>query len=131
MLKLGILIVILVIFSNQYVDAEISEKPIQDWKKSYYSKCGQHDFRFDGDSVFQRDVGSADCQSYLYLTAEQGLEKTSNNRSLESSFGFNQVSLTSDTYTAIAWYFNDKNDNDVCNVGTYKKKLKLNLLKFN
>ena len=119
MLKLGILIVILVIFSNQYVDADISEKPILDWEKSYYSKCGQKDFRFDGDSVFQRDIGSADCQSYLYLTAEQGLEKTSNNRSLESSFGFNQVSLTSDTYTAIAWYFNDKNDNDVCNVGIH------------
>ena len=117
MLKLGIIIVILVIFSNQYVDANISEKPILDWDKSYYSKCGQKDFRFDGDSVFQRDVGSADCQSSLSLTSSKGLEETSNNRSLECSFRFNQVTLTSDTYTAIAIYFQDKNDNDYCNVG--------------
>ena len=114
MLKLGILIVILVIFSNQYVDAEISEKPIQDWKKSYYSKCGQHDFRFDGDSVFQRDVGSADCQSYLYLTANQGLEETLNDRSMESTFRFNQLTSTSDTYAAIALYLND-----MCYVGIH------------
>ena len=117
MLKLGIIIVILVIFSNQYVDADISEMPILDWDKSYYSQCGQKDFRFDGDSVTQRDVGSADCVSHLYLTPSEGLEKTSNDRNLEWSFGYNQMRITSDAYTTAYINFKNKNDDDYCSIG--------------
>jgi len=104
----------LLLISFQYVlGNNISISPLLDWGKSYKSKCGSQDISIDGNYLFQKDIGSADCESGTYMRASEGLLQSDVGRNLRINMDYKQTETTYDAYGAHSLRFKDENDNDI------------------